>query len=294
MTRPLRLEFAGALYHVTSRGDRKNTIFQDDIDRSKWISILELVCTRYNFSVLGFCQMTNHYHLIVETVEGNLSQGMQQLNGLYSQYFNRRHEVVGHLFQGRYKAILVQRETYLLELTRYVVLNPVRAGFVTSPDNWRWSSHACVIGTVPARAWLDTAATLRHFGMERASAVDAYLRFVMEGIGHESPLKNVSHQLLLGDKAFVAKNSGSAAREKFLAVAKAQRRAVSLSLEEHRLQYPNRDDAMAHAYHSTAYTMEQIAAHFSVSSKTVSRVVNASKRNSPCPNVGTDPERCER
>jgi putative transposase len=289
MTRPLRLEFAGALYHVTSRGDRKNTIFRDDIDRSQWISILELVCTRYNFLVLGFCQMTNHYHLIVETIEGNLSQGMRQLNGLYSQYFNRRHELVGHLFQGRYKAILVQRETYLLELTRYVVLNPVRAGFVTSPDKWRWSSHACVMGTASARAWLDTASTLGQFGTERASAVDAYLRFVMDGIGHESPLKNVSHQLLLGDKAFVAENSGSAGREKFLAVAKAQRRAVSLSLEEYRVQYPNRDEAMAHAYHSTAYTMEQIAAHFSVSSKTVSRAVNAPKRISPCPNVGTDP-----
>lgn len=253
------------------------------------MSILDLVCTRYNFVVLGFCQMTNHYHLILETVDGNLSQGMRQLNGLYSQYFNRRHELVGHLFQGRYKAILVQRESYLLELTRYVVLNPVRAGFVTSPDNWRWSSHACVLGTVPARAWLDTDSTLRQFGMERAAALQAYLRFVLEGIGRDSPLKNTKHQLLLGDEAFVAETSGNARHENFLTLAKTQRRAVSLSLEEYQGRYPDRDEAMAQAYHSTAYTMEQIAAHFGVSSKTVSRAVNALRRISPRPNVGTDP-----
>ena len=289
MTRPLRLEFAGALYHVTSRGDRKTVIFRDDLDRARWLSILDLVCTRYNFLVLGFCQMTNHYHLILETTEGNLSQGMRQLNGLYSQYFNRRHEVVGHLFQGRYKAILVQREAYLLELTRYVVLNPVRAGFVSSPDAWRWSSHACVMGTVVAPEWLDTVSILRHFGKGRVSAQGAYRRFVLEGIGGESPLKNTRHQLLLGDEAFVAAPENTAREEKFLAVAKTQRRAVSLSLEEYQTRYPDRHEAMAHAYHSTAYTMEQIAAHFGVSSKTVSRAVNAFRGISPCPNVGTDP-----
>ena len=233
--------------------------------------------------------MTNHYHLILETVDGNLSQGMRHLNGQYSQYFNRRHEVVGHLFQGRYKAILVQREAYLLELTRYVVLNPVRAGFVTSPDAWRWSSHACVIGTVPARAWLDTASTLRQFGTERASAVKAYVRFVMAGVGCESPLKNTRHQLLLGDEAFMAAPSNTIRREEFRTVAKTQRRAVSLSLEEYQMRYPDRDEAMAHAYHSTAYTMEQIAVHFGVSSKTVSRAVNALGPIGPCPNVGPDP-----
>ena len=289
MTRPLRLEYAGALYHVTSRGDRKTAIFRDDLDRARWMSILDLVCTRYNFLVPGFCQMTNHYHLILETVDGNLSQGMRDLNGLYSQYFNRRHALVGHLFQGRYKAILVQRETYLLELTRYVVLNPVRAGFVTSPDDWRWSSHACVMGTVPARAWLDTASTLRQFGTQPGSAVEAYRRFVMAGIGCDSPLKSTRHQLLLGDEAFVAEPSNTRRHEKLPSIAKTQRRAVSLSLEEYQVLHPDRDEAMAHAYHSTAYTMEQIAAHFGVSAKTVSRAVNALGPIGPCPNVGPDP-----
>ena len=140
MARPLRLEFAGALDHVTSRGDRREAIYHDESDRGAWLEALGNVCERFNWVVHAYCQMTNHYHLLVETVEGNLSKGMRQLNGVYTQYFNRRHGLVGHLYQGRSKAILVQKETYLLELPRYVVLNPLRAGMVKSPENWPWSS----------------------------------------------------------------------------------------------------------------------------------------------------------
>ena len=118
MARPLRLEFPGALYHVTSRGDRREDIFLNDDDRIDWLDVLATVCARFNWQVHAFCQMNNHYHLLVETVDGKLSEGMRQLNGLYTQRFNRRHAQVGHLFQGRYKAILVQKEAYLLELTR--------------------------------------------------------------------------------------------------------------------------------------------------------------------------------
>ena len=108
MARPLRLEFSGAVYHVTSRGDRREDIYLDDDDRQQWMAVLSLVCDRFNWIVHAFCQMTNHYHLLVETPDGNLSAGMRHLNGLYTQRFNRRHAQVGHLFQGRYKAILIQ------------------------------------------------------------------------------------------------------------------------------------------------------------------------------------------
>lgn len=128
MTRPLRLEFAGALYHVTSRGDHRGSIYFDDTDRLAWLDVLATVCARFNFVVHSYCQMTNHYHLLIETIDGDLARGMRQLNGAYSQHFNRRHGLVGHVFQGRYKAILVQKESYLMELARYVVLNPMRAG----------------------------------------------------------------------------------------------------------------------------------------------------------------------
>ena len=141
MVRPLRLEFAGALYHVTSRGDRREDIFLCDDDRVDWLDVLGTVCERFNWVVHAFCQMMNHYHILLETVDGNLSRGMRQMNGLYTQGFNRRHGLVGHLFQGRYKAILVQKEAYLLELSRYVVLNPLRANMVGSLEDWQWSTY---------------------------------------------------------------------------------------------------------------------------------------------------------
>ena len=130
MARPLRLEFAHALYHVTSRGDRREDIYVDDADREAWLAVLAQVCTRFNWTVHAYCLMSNHYHLLVETPDANLSAGMRQLNGVYTQHVNRRHGRVGHVYQGRFKAIIVQKDAYLIELARYVVLNPVRASMV--------------------------------------------------------------------------------------------------------------------------------------------------------------------
>ncbi len=124
MTRPVRIEFEGALYHVTSRGDRREAIYEDDADRMKFLEILETVIRDFNWVCHAYCLMTNHYHLVIETPDGNLSKGMRQLNGVYTQASNHRHDRSGHLFQGRYKAILVDGDSYLLELPRYVVLNP--------------------------------------------------------------------------------------------------------------------------------------------------------------------------
>ena len=131
MARPLRIEFPSALYHVTSRGDRREPIFEDDEDRRKFLRVLAETVDRFNWICHAYCLMTNHYHLVVETPEANLSKGMRQLNGVYTQASNRRHRRTGHLFQGRFKAILVDKDSYLLELTRYVVLNPVRAKMAT-------------------------------------------------------------------------------------------------------------------------------------------------------------------
>ena len=142
MARPLRIEFAGAIHHVTSRGNGQQTIFHNHGDRRAWLNIFDDVCKRFDWTVHAFCQMGNHFHLMIETRGANLANGMRQLNGRYTQCFNRRHESVGHLFQGRYHAVLVQRQTYLLELMRYVVLNPVRARMVATPGGWPWSSYA--------------------------------------------------------------------------------------------------------------------------------------------------------
>lgn len=157
MTRPLRLEFPNALYHVTSRGDRREDIFDDDDDRLRFLEILGTVVTNYHWLCHGYCLMNNHYHLVIETLDSNLSKGMRQLNGVYTQASNRRHKRSGHLFQGRYKAILVDKDPYLLELVRYVVLNPVRAkGMVRRLEDWPWSSYWAMVGAAPKPAWLTT------------------------------------------------------------------------------------------------------------------------------------------
>lgn len=141
MARPLRLELAGALYHVTSRGDGREDIYRSDEDRVAWLETLGQVCERFNWVCHAYCQMSNHYHLVIETPEANLSKGMRHLNGVYTQRFNRSHQRVGHVFQGRFKAILVEKDSYLLELARYVVLNPLRARMVRRLENWPWSSY---------------------------------------------------------------------------------------------------------------------------------------------------------
>ena len=188
MARPLRLELAGLLYHVTSRGDRREAIYLDDEDRIGFLSLLGEVCHRFNWTIPAYCLMTNHYHLLVETPEGNLSRGMRQLNGVYTQRFNRRHGRVGHVFQGRYKAILVQRDNYLLELARYVVLNPVRADMVQDAADWPWSSYRSVVGQANAPDWLDRDRLLAQFGQQRNQAMQAYVRFVRDGGGQTKSL----------------------------------------------------------------------------------------------------------
>ena len=278
MARPLRLEFSGAVYHVTSRGDRREDIFLADDDRHEWMAVLGLVCERFNWVVHAYCQMTNHYHLLVETVDGNLSAGMRQLNGFYTQSFNRRHAMVGHLFQGRYKAILVQKETHLLELSRYVVLNPVRAKMVPQPEDWCWSNYGAVLDNQSIPAWLDTDWLLGQFGKQRNPARQAYQAFVMAGIGQPSPLLATQHQLILGGDAFVAQHQQNRTDDELRELSRAHRRSLAFPLTDYEKRYANRNEAMAQAYKSGAYTMAQIAEHFGVHYMTVSRAVRSAER----------------
>src|SRR5258706_8306926 len=154
MSRPLRLEFPGAIYHVTSRGNARAPIFADDGDRELFLETLAHVVERFHWLCHAYCLMDNHYHLLIETPDPNLSKGMRQLNGLYTQRFDRRHGRVGHVFQGRFKAILVERDSYLLELCRYVVLNPVRAKMVKQPKQYQWSSYRATAGIDAAPPFL--------------------------------------------------------------------------------------------------------------------------------------------
>jgi putative transposase len=279
MVRPLRLEFPGALYHVTCRGNRCERVFRDRLDRLAWLLETERMCKRFNFVIPAYCQMTNHYHLLIETADGNLGQGMRQLNSVYSQYYNRRHGLVGHVLQGRYKAILVQKESYLLELARYIVLNPVRAGIVDEPGSWEWSSHHLMLGEQLSPSWMPTAWLLAFFGTDQFAAKQAYQAFVLAGIGKESPLKNVSFQCILGNDAFIAQHKETPTTLISGEIAREQRRALAMPIDYYVAKFEGRDMAMAEAYRSTAFSMSQIAAYFHVSIKTVSRAVAASEKN---------------
>ncbi len=149
--------------------------------------------------------MDNHYHLLIETLEGNLSQGMRQLNGLYTQRFNKGHDRVGHVFQGRYRAIIIEKESHLLEVCRYVVLNPVRAKAVESPEDWSWSSYGGTAGLAPANPCVTVDWLLEQFNPERIKAQRMYQAFVEEGIRQVSPWEGVREQIVLGDEGFITR-----------------------------------------------------------------------------------------
>jgi putative transposase len=154
MSRPLRLEFEGAFWHITSRGNERKDIFRQDDDRLEFLSLLATAVKRFRWRLHEFCLMTNHYHLVIETPFRTLAKGMHWLNSEYARIFNKRYKRVGHLFQGRYKSILVDEQNYLDEVRRYTVLNPVRARMVSGPAEYQWSSYRAHAGLDPIPEWL--------------------------------------------------------------------------------------------------------------------------------------------
>ena len=273
MARPLRLEFPGALYHVTSRGNAQDDIYLSDDDRVAWLATLGDVCRRFNWVCHAYCLMGNHYHILIETPEANLSKGMRQLNGVYTQWFNRTHQRVGHVFQGRFKGILVDRDTYLMELARYVVLNPVRAKMVKRVEQWPWSSYRATCGKADMPEWLHVDFILSQFSTRRATAIAKYVEFVQQGKALSSVWGQLQGQVYLGSERFVKKMQTLVDKKPALdEVPRAQRRAVKREL----VQFANaheRDEAIALAYLSGQHTMAAIAAHFGVHYTTVSRLV---------------------
>lgn len=205
MARPLRIEYDGAVYHVTSRGNERKNIFRDDEDRLLFLDILKKVNEKHNWLCHAYCLMNNHYHLVIETPDGNLSKGMRQLNGVYTQTFNKRHDRVGHIFQGRYKAILVSKESHLLETCRYVVLNPVRAKATETPEEWKWSSYRSTTGLEKPHPCLTIDWILGQFSTKRGFAIKKYRGFVKAGIGESTIWTSVKGQIILGKEDFVEK-----------------------------------------------------------------------------------------
>jgi len=232
MARPLRVEFPGALYHLTARGNARQAIFEDDADRRRFLRLLGREVEQQGWRCYAYCLMDNHYHLLIETPEPNLVTGMRRLNGAYTQGFNRRHKRVGHLFQGRYKSIVVERDAYLKELCRYIVLNPVRAGLVEAAHQWRWSSYPETARAVARPAWLHVDEVWSLFGNEERQARAAYRRFVRQGIKRPSPWEELRGQMWLGGREFLARMERLAHRQAMDDVPHAQRQPTRPTPEE--------------------------------------------------------------
>ena len=209
MTRPLRIELPDAIYHVTSRGNRRDPIFVDDEDRQRFLTTLGETLDRFQASVVAYCLMDNHYHLVLHTQHPNLSALMRRFNGMVTQRYNRRHDKVGHLFQGRFKAILVDQDAYLLTLCRYVERNPVRAGMVAQPKDWPWSSYGAHAGSALAPQWLASARLyaylLGHPPQNLADSRRASMLYQQIAAGDDQPeiwRNGLRQQIFLGDENF--------------------------------------------------------------------------------------------
>ncbi|NIQ37089.1 MAG: hypothetical protein GTN81_00640 [Proteobacteria bacterium] len=219
MARPLRIEYQGAFYHITARGNEKRAIFRENRDYDRFLILLGRMHERYGIQIHAYVLMPNHYHLLMETPQGNLVAIMHDLNTAYTNYFNKKYERVGHLFQGRYRGILVDRDPYLLELSRYIHLNPVRAGIVQSPEKYRWSSYIGYISSKSAQEWLFTDLVLAQVGADLRKAQKAYRGFVERGLREEisDPLQEAIHGVVIGGAEFWQK-----VKDRFLETSKDQ------------------------------------------------------------------------
>jgi len=233
MARPKRILLENAVYHVTSRGNERQKIVRDDKDRWTFLRVLAEAIEEHHVWLHAWVLMDNHFHLVVETPEKNLPSFMAHLNGVYTQKFNIRYHRSGHLYQGRYKAIHVDKNVYLKELSRYVVLNPVRAKMVEHPKQRSWSSYRATAGVEKAPDWLKTDWLLGQFGRRESEAQKAYRSFVMRGVEKpESPWEKLKNGMYLGEEEFLVKMERGIKQNKSLDIPKYQKRLVRPEIDE--------------------------------------------------------------
>lgn len=286
MARPLRIQYPDGIYHVTSRGDRRGAIFADDRDRALLLDVLGQGMARFEASALAYCLMGNHYHLVVQTRQANLSRLMRHVNGIYAQAFNRRHDQVGHVFQGRFGSIHVDRDAYLLEVCRYTELNPVRACLVDDPADWPWSSYRAHSGRALALPWLDSLGLHGALlGRDVASPTDrqiaagCYEEFVAQGRDVRLWERALRQDIYLGDDAFVrhVQRRANAAALASAAVPANQRRSPLVAPVRNALG-ASRDEAIGRAYREQAMSMTAIAQTVGLSISQVSRVIRRGEK----------------
>ncbi len=273
MARPLRLEFQDAVYHVTSRGNAGTAIFLDDTDRVRFLEVLGTVVERFGWICHAYCLMTSHYHLLIETPQPNLSRGMQHLNGVYTQWFNREHSRAGHLVQGRFKSIVVEKESYLLELARYIVLNPVRAKLARSARDWRWSSYRATAGQIDPPSFLTVDWLLSQFAVNRGKAIRTYRDFVKQGRGVNVG-EDVTAGVLMGSDALVQSLKPLLRDiEENREIRRDERLAVRPKLEELFADVPDkptRNERIHAAVRKHQYKLKEVGDHLGLCYSTIS------------------------
>lgn len=286
MSRPLRIEFPGAIYHVTSRGDRREPAYRDDADRVAQIDVIARAMDRFDAQVLAYCQMDNHFHLVLHTRRANLSRLMRHVNGVYTQTFNRRHGLAGHLFQGRFKAILVDRDAYLLALCRHVERNPVAAGLVARAEAWPWSSCRAHLGLAATPSWLDSDGLHGYLlgrpvggARDRRRAVQRYAAVMAEAPSEPLWERGLRRQMFLGDEDFVTRMQALAAPARLAAVEvpRAQRKPGG-TLQDCQKRCADRPQALRMAYRDCGISMTALAKQLDLSVSHVSRLIASAER----------------
>ncbi|MEO3429375.1 transposase [Pelagibius sp. CAU 1746] len=300
MARPLRLELPGAVYHLTTLGNAGQTVFRAAEDSELFLEIVGQACERFDWRCLAYCLLPDRYHLVVETRRATLARGMRQINGRYTQAFNRRHGVGGHLFQGRYRAVMVEKPGFVAAVCRDVLRRPLELGLAEEAAAWRWSSCRALLGRLPsgrsAPDWLAVDDLLGLYAGASAAPdlpapdldapdldapdLDAARRRCAADIAADRPSvwESLRHQVFLGSEDFVVRMRERAAAEaagrgSLAEIPKAQWQAPPPPLQSFAAQAPSREEAMARAYLSGAYSQNTIAAHFGVHYSTVSRAV---------------------
>lgn len=285
MARPLRIEYPGAFHHVMSRGNAYQDIYLNDQDRRAFLKNLQHCIELHNLICHAYCLMDNHYHLLIETPDANLSSAMRDINGNYTQKFNARHKRTGHVLQGRYKAYVIEQELYLLEVVRYIVNNPVEEKMVDHTKEWVWSSFKATSGMLKAPKWLETDFTLGLFSKDRKESQKQYRKFVKEGINRGSPYDQLKEGVILGSPQFIdwVWETQTNGIEEVKEIPRDQRIVGRPSLEEifeDEMTKDERDTAIKFARFRCSYLTTEIAKHVGLERSVVGRISRGKYRKS--------------
>jgi REP-associated tyrosine transposase len=281
MARPLRVEYEGALYHVTARGDGRDLLYRRDDDRECFLAVLADTTERYRWICHNYCLLGTHYHLVLETPRANLGRAMRHLNGVYAQCYHRGHGTRGHVFGGRYSARLIERDQHLLATCRYVDLNPVRAGLCSRPEAWRWGSYRATVGLCEPRPFLTIEWILSLFHPRLDSARRLYREFVSAGMAVDASSPPAHGEIFLGDRDFARRHQQPGASRE---IPRRQRAPIRHELAD--LLRRHGDQGVLVAYRDRGFRLREIAVELGVHYSTVSRRLSALER-AQAPGVGT-------